>query len=352
MNFKNRLLIGLVKLWNRLQKPHPNPETPKRILIVSTTALGDTLWATPALESLRTSFTNAHVTLLTSSIGEEALRYNPWVDETLILQEPLLFYFFPLWRRLKKKQFDTILLFHASQRLVLPLCALLKAKQILGHEGLYKGLEALLTTRLPVLQEHEIVRRLSLVEAIGAPRVTEKLSFFLQPHEKNPLPPGRWIAIHPGSKDPFKRWSIEHFATAANALRQAGYKILITGSGNERELMETLHQQVPGSMLCNPNGSLRSLALLLAQVELLLSNDTGVVHLACALQIPVLVLYSATDPKLCGPHQAEKGHVIERKPTCDPCLKKRCRRAFCLLQIGAQDVETKALQILKNGKEQ
>lgn len=329
---KNRLILWLVR---KLQQKTKAVST-NRILVLSTTALGDTLWATPALESLRSSFPEAHIAVLTSEIGEQVLRHNPWTDQIYLLKEPLLSRFFSLWRTLRKERFDTVLIFHASQRLALPLAALLGASRIIGTSGINKGLDELLTAPIAPKYQHEIVRRLELVERIGAKRCTEKLSYFIQPEERvAPIPK---IAIHPGSKDAFKRWPPEHFITLGKRLQELGHKILITGTREEWPLMESIARQIPGAELLDPTLSLRAFAAHLEQIQLLISNDTGPVHLACALETPVIALYASTDQALCGPHQAKRAVAIAKRTSCQPCLKRKCQRPFCLLQISPEEV--------------
>lgn len=275
--------------------------------------------------------------MLTSPIGMEVLKHNPHIDQLFLLKKPL-----SLWKTLYRERFDTILLFHASQRFVLPLCALLGADQIIGTAGINKGLDSLLTRALPNHAQHEIVRRLKIAECIGATPSVEKLSFFLQEEELlPPRSPGPWIAIHPGSKDSFKRWPVEKFIDLGRRLKKDfACEVLITGT--EKELMEEIGSQIPGAHIDSPHRSLRSFAALLKQMDLLISNDTGPVHLACALNRAVIAIYVSTDPALCGPHQAERAIAISRRAACDPCLKRKCRQPFCFLQIGVDEVLNQA----------
>ncbi|MGB7978635.1 MAG: glycosyltransferase family 9 protein [Chlamydiales bacterium] len=332
---KNWLLKAIISSIPRYKNKPIN-----RILVIATTALGDTLWATPAIENIRKSLPNCTLSVLTSPIGMEVLKYNPHIDKLFCLKEPLLPRFFSLWRALYRESFDTVLLFHASQRLALPLASLLGASRIIGTAGLSKGLDSLLTEALPNHPEHEIVRRLKISERIGASSSVQTLSFFLQPHEfLPPRSPGPWIALHPGSKDAFKRWPAEKFIELGRRLKAAiPCEILITGTGDERALMENIGRAIPGAEIDQPNRSIREFAALLCQMDLLISNDTGPVHLACALKRPVVAIYSSTDPALCGPHQAERAIAISRKATCSPCLKRKCAQPFCFLQIGVEEV--------------
>ncbi len=343
---KNILIKRVIHLARPLVPKH-NPAS--RILIVSTTALGDTLWATPAIANIRAAHPKAYIACLTSPIGLQVLKHNPHIDQLYLLKEPLFRHFLPLWKTLYKQQFDTILLFHASQRLTLPLCALLGATQIIGTAGINKGLDSLLTHPLPNHQQHEIVRRLKIAEEIDAPTKEETLSFYLQPHELLSPRAGRWIALHPGSKDSFKRWPTQSFIQLGKRLKQTfSCEILITGTQEERPLMEEIQKAIPGAHIDEPNRSLRQFASLLNQMDLLISNDTGPFHLACALNRPVIGIYSSTDPTLCGPHKAPHATVIARRPSCDPCLKRKCRQPFCFLRISPEEVVEAACALLKN----
>ena len=346
---KNKLILTAVKKLKRWISPTLNLGS-KKILVVSSTALGDTLWATPTLFSLRKSFPEAIIAVLTSPIGEQVLRHNPNIDQIFTLQEPMLPRCFQLWRMLNKEQFTDIVILHASQRLMLPLCALLGAQRIIGTSGINKGLDALLTDPVPATGDHEIVRRLKLIEKLGAKTHTEELSFFLQPEEKI-----SWtkhslrVAIHPGSKDGFKRWPAEHFIQVGKELRKQGAEICLTGTVQEIPLLEQIRDAIPDAVICNPTWTLRQFAAHLEHCDLLISNDTGPVHLACALHVPVLAIYSPTNPALCGPHLAKRALALAKPPTCKPCLKRQCQRPFCLLQIGPDEVISAANKMLLNG---
>ncbi len=329
---KNTLILWFVRV---LQRWIPAAKQPGSILVVSTTALGDTLWATPALESLRASFPNGQLVVLTSPVGEQVLRHNPWTNAMYVLKEPVLPKFFSLWKLLRKHQFETVIVLHASQRLIFPLCALLGAKRLVGTAGWNKGLDGLFTDVLPAKKQHEIVRRLELIERVGAKRVSETLSYFIQPEERMP---GNWVILHPGAKDSFRRWPESHFVALGKKLRERGLEVLVTGNKSEEPLVQQICAQIPEAKASDPTLSLRSFAGLLSGAKLVITNDTGPLHLACALRVPVLAVFACTDPALFGPHRAERARVIARRPPCDPCLKRSCQRPFCQLQISPEEV--------------
>ncbi|MEN9654572.1 MAG: hypothetical protein RL235_684 [Chlamydiota bacterium] len=332
----------LIKQCARLL-PTPEKGDPKRFLIVSTTGLGDTLWATPAIASLKESVAGAFVAVLTSPIGQEALQGNPSIDQIHVLQEPLLSRFVRLRRALVRGGYGTVLVFHASQRLTCPLVATIGASQIIGVHGHQKGQEPFLTHELADVPRHEIARRLAIVKAAGGQALHHELAYYGKGRPF--LPAGDWIALHPGSKDGFKRWPQGHFIALGKRLQRAlGCDIAITGGPGEERLMHEIASAIDGAIVVPSHLSLADFAATLRQTRLFVCNDTGPMHLACAIQHPVVGLYAATDPTLCGPYQAKSALLVQGRPSCTPCLRKKCRMPFCMMQIGVDEVFKKIVE--------
>jgi len=175
------------------------------------------------------------------------------------------------------------------------------------------------------------------------------------PHSQRPglcgaQRPGLWVAIHPGSKDAFKRWPAENFASLGRRLKELlPCEILVTGSDAERDLIKQVASQIQGAHIVEPGLSLRKFGALLNQMDLLVTNDTGPLHLATALKRPVLGIYSSTDPALCGPYKTAHSVALSKKPTCRPCLKRSCRSPFCFLQIGVEEAVRMSYELLSGG---
>ena len=360
ISWKNRLITRFVEGFRSHQQKQTecgkdNALSIERVLIVSTTALGDTLWATPAIANVRHHFPKAYLSVLTSPTGQQALQNNPNIDRLYLLKEPMLLRFFALRKQLQKEQFDVALIFHASQRLALPLCSLCGIPRIIGTTGLNKGLDTLLTDPVEPRYEHEIERRLRLCDLLHVERRTETLSYYVQPQERMAsrqqigAAPHPLIAIHPGSKEAFRRWPPRCFAAVGQALQDRfGATIFLTGGPRERPLMNEILSYLPTARIANVGHSIRSLGAHLEQMDLVLSNDTGPLHLACALNRPSVGLYVSTDPCLCGPYKAPRAVAVWRSPTCDPCLKRRCLDPFCFLQISPSEVIDICSDILTN----
>lgn len=348
-SWKNSLIRRLVS-WRR--PPFNSRGEIRRLLIVSTTAMGDTLWATPALANLHLHFPKALITVLTSPIGEQILKFNPNINKLILIKEPLLPRLLSLIKTLRDEKFDAALILHTSQRLILPLCSLSRIPRIIGTKGINKGLDDLLTDPIEPQFEHEIERRQKILDRLNVPSIVRTLSYHVQPSEREaaqqyicralnqPMPrtDKPHVAIHPGSREPFRRWPARCFAAAARALQEKyDCNIFLTGSSSEKKLLHQIQHLVPQARIVS-SPSIRFLGAFLEQMDLVLSNDTGPFHLACALNRPAVGLYVSTDSRLCGPYCAPQAVAISRQPTCEPCLKRRCRDSFCFLQISSQEV--------------
>lgn len=355
---KNILLITFVKVLRYFIKQNV---TRDRFLVISTTGLGDTLWGTPSIRSLREQHPKGYIAVLTSHIGKELLENNPYINDLFLLKKPLITSLISLYSKLKKKKFSCILFFHSSQRIVLPFVYLLGAKKIIGTEGSNKGLDSLMTHLLPKKPQHEIVRRLEIIAAVTRKKPDHhRIEIALnQQDKKNALPlighlldrTQPCILLHPGSKDLFKRWPSSHFIALGNLLStQHKYHIFITGNQSEKELVLQIAANIPNStsLIDLP---LKTFAALIQNMDLMVCNDTGPMHMAFAIKTPTVAIFCPTNPHLCGPYAIKDYTVITKKKTCSPCLQKKCTNPFCMLQIGIQEVYEAVLhQLCKSEK--
>lgn len=354
MSWKNRLVKMLLWIFNPEATRLRHPSKPNRFLIVSTTGLGDTIWATPAIRALRQSFPDATISVLTSSIGAQVLEHNKHIDEVFILGNSVFSSLFRFFRTLKKSSFDAVLVFHISQRLILPFCALLEAPQMIGTKGINKDLDFLFTKTLDKTYQHEIVRRLDIVKAIGAHisdysmemtiRKEEDMEVkrFLNSHgipDHIPL-----VGIHPGAKNTFKQWPKQFFIEVGKRLIQhLGAQIIVSGDHSEALLVLDVASKIPGAIPIAGELNLSTFAALLKKMHVFITNDTGPMHMAFATNTPTVAIFGPTDPNLCGPFHIKGATVLAASKTCTPCLKKNCAEPFCLLGVGPTAVYDAAI---------
>jgi len=159
--------------------------------------------------------------------------------------------------------------------------------------------------------EHEIRRLLKLMEHLGIPSAGEDLEFPLTHsdyHEAQQiaaaggLRSGHFACLHAGARDPKRRWPIDNFVQVAEALVARGLRVVLTGTSDEADQAAVLRSRLGDSCLdLTGKTSLGGLGALLKKARLLVANDTGISHLAAALQVPSIVIFSASDPRRWAP---------------------------------------------------
>jgi len=331
---KNSLFRLLLALIPKRKFQRKNQE---RLLVVSTTGLGDSLWGSPAIKALRKKHPKGYIALLTSPIGEQVFKNNPHLDELFTIKRLSFFSSFRLLFLLRKRQFDTAYIFHFSQRPVLPIVSLAGPSKIIGTLGINKGLDWLLTTSIKQKNLHEIERRLELVDCLNA---CPKLEIFLTKEEKklsfdDLLKASLLIGMHPGAKNRFKQWNPNHFIALGKKLfKEKKATTIITGNVSETLLAQEIAKEIPGAISLAGKLSLRALAAVIEKFDLFITNDTGPMHLSFALEIPTFCLFAPTDPLLCGPYKTKRSYLIQRSRCCAPCMQKKCASPFCMEQIS------------------
>ena len=345
----------------------------RRILCVRLDALGDVLMTTPALAALKESVSGRHLTLLTSSAGAAVAPLLPLVDETIAYDPPWM-KATPqrassaedreLIERLRGERFDAAVIFTVYSQNPLPaalLCYLAEIPLRLAHarENPYQ----LLTTWIPEpepqqLVRHEAQRQLDLVACVGAMTRDTRLTVRV-PQEAKAAVSRRlaaegieleapWIVIHPGASASSRRYPAEHFARAAGKLAsEHGHQLIFTGSAGERELVESIREAV-GERTWSLAGetSLEELAAVLALAPLLISNNTGPVHLAAAVGTPVVDLYALTNMQH-APWQVPHELLFHEVP-CRNCYQSVCplEHHDCLRRVSPTAVVDAALRLL------
>ena len=147
------------------------------------------------------------------------------------------------------------------------------------------------------------------------------------------------IAINPGGRWETKRWPMEKYATLIDRLQKDhDVKIVLLGDKNDAMIAEQLMDLSKGEAI-NFAGktTLRELTALLAKCSFLITNDSGPMHLADHLGIPLVAIFGPTDPRKTGP-VGEKSVIVRGRETCSPCFKRRCGNLKCMESVSVDDV--------------
>ena len=290
--------------------------------------------------------------VVTSPLGKEVLQNNPYIDQLHVIRDPIFFQLYKLYKTLYPYRFGTAIFFHSSQRALLPLVSMLGIPSIIGNVGMHKGLDNLLSHPIHrINHHHEIQRRLALLKPLGVHRKESALEIHLSKEEYTlpaRLETGDWIILHPGASHTFKQWSESSYLELGRALgSELQLQIAITGNTQEAALCSRIAGAIPGAVSLAGEITLRTFAAFCAKAKLLITNDTGPMHLAFAQNLPTIAIFSPTDPKFCGPYKIDYARPLYVQKTCFPCLGKKCRSPLCLLQISPREVIVLAKKMIR-----
>ncbi len=362
------LLLGLVR---RLRVPRPFPSEVGHVVLAKLWGIGNLAMVLPYVAAVRRSFPGARVTFLTLERNRPLLQGQPGIDAILTLRDhglvaPLADVF-KLARRLRRERVDLFVDFEQFLRVAGLLARLAGARFQVGFDTPGQGRASLYDATVPCLGDrHMALGFAELVRAAGVPTdgcASHEIAVLPAADVRllarlDDEPPQPWIVLHPGSGDNFpgRRWPIERFAeTGARLVALHGGTLLLTGSAAEAPLVREL-----GAELAARDASFRDLCgaldlpmlvALLARAELLVSNDTGPVHLASAVRTPVVALYGPNSPRLYGPLGADH-RALYRPLPCSPCLtnqngkSSRCTLPLCIRRIPTEDAVAAADELL------
>ena len=343
------------------------------VLAVRLDTLGDVVMTTPALRALRTARPDRRVTLLTSSAGAEAARLVSDVDDVIVYDAPWLKATTSradsaadraMADRLRLLRFDGAVIFTVYSQNPLPaamLCFLADIPLRLAHcrENPYQLLTDWVSDPEPDrLVRHEVRRQLDLVETIGCRTDDERLSLRVTEDHRRSVRglldaagidrQREWVVVHPGARAASRRYPPESFASACRRLvAERGCQVVFTGEASERTLIAAIRaaSDAPSISLAGELG-LVELAALLADASLLISNNTGPVHVAAAVGTPVVDLYALTNPQ--HTPWAVAHRVLSHDVPCKYCYRSVCPAGHheCLRGIPPAAVVSAAHELL------
>lgn len=335
------------------------------ILIVKTSAIGDVTHTLPALNALRKKYPEARITWLVEEAAAEVIKGHKALDRMLVSgrkkwsRELLGPKFFKVlgeaWRfirELRDTRYDLLIDFQGLLKSGI-FVALARAERKVGYG---KGMDhaecswIFLNEQIPAVDMniHALDRELMLLKAIGVECDEVRFDFPIGESDTERVaeqlrvagiePEDHLVTINPQATWPTKLWDNDKFAAVARALLDQGIRIVFTGGPSEKQEIDDLLSR-SGIRALNLAGktSLKELAALYQRADLLITTDTGPMHIAAAVGTLVVAVFGPTAPWRTGPYGS--GHQLIRvELQCSPCFKKECVDKKCMQMISVEQV--------------
>lgn len=312
-----------------------------RALLISLSNIGDAILTTPVLEAIHRRWPGAAVTLLVGPRAAPLFDRDPRVTQVVPYDRAL-----PWWRQLRlvaqlrRQRFDLVVDLRHS---LLPL--LVGARQ---RSRLIRPLPA---------PGHRVSAHLEVLRPMGIPTDGAVPRLFVSPEDEvvvrqwlADLPPELpLVAVAPGARSHLKRWTAQGFAAVCDALIECdGVQLIFVGDADDRPVAE----QVIAAMRQQPLNltgmtTLRQLAALFRRMRLVLTNDSACLHLACAMQTPVVAIFGPTDPVEYGP-TGPRGRVVRLGLVCSPCERALCPYGHeCMTLLPPREVLSAVRSVIR-----
>ena len=341
------------------------PEHIQRLLIRSTNWIGDAVMTTPAVRAIRKRFPNTHVSLLAKPWVVPVFENSEHIDRLLIYDDEGrhkgIFGKFRLARDLKKYHFDAaILLQNAFEAALITFLAGIPIRIGYNTDARQLLLTHAISCTNEIKKEHQTKYYLNILSGIGMDAGDRDLYLRLRQQdrlqaEKTLMKQGisgdfKWVGINPSATfGPAKQWPIDRYARLADLiLEHTNARIIVFGGPQDRRLGKDISRKMRHRPIdLSGRTTLGEAMALIERCALFITNDSGLMHVAAALDVPLIAIFGSTNSTTTGP-LSSNSRVVQVPMECSPCLKPECPKGHlnCMDQICVDMIFDVAKEIL------
>ncbi len=332
-----------------------------RILIRGPNWVGDAVLAIPAIKAVRAHFPQSEITLLVRPWVAGLFTSAPFVDAVWSEARPEgAGQWLRITRDIRARRFDLALLLPNSFESAL-MVFLGRVPQRVGYA--VDGRRWMLTNAVVTPDEarHQVHYYLDLVKALPAPAAdppsiaieasAEERADARKLLAEEGIPAGApFLVLNPGAAyGSAKRWYEDRFAEVAAAVtRELNWRAAVVGSEAERPIAEQIRERMQGgAAVLSGRTSLETLMGVLAESSLMITNDSGPMHVAAALGVPTVAVFGPTDDRVTSPW-GPRTRIVKYSVECSPCLLRECPIDHrCMKGVKVEDVCRAALELVR-----
>lgn len=345
-----------------------------RILIVRLSAIGDVVHAIPVLVALRHRFPRSFIAWVVEEKSKDVVEGHPMLNELIVFRKAewktdltrhrdfglALRRLRGFARELRFRRFDLAIDLQGLQRSGL-ITYFSGAPVRVGFADAREYSHIFYNLKIPAPGNLHVVERYFLAaKFLGAEEERPRFVLLVAAKEqrfardflsKRRRPRAPLVGIFPSASLPHKRWAPRGFAELSDLIQETlGAEVLLIGGKYEKEITAAIrrHTQRP-LLLAGGEVSIKQMAALISRCDLFIGNDSGALHIAVALGVPVIGLYGPYDPRHTGPY-AESSEVIYHRYPCSPCIRHPiCQNFDCMREITVGEVLAAAQRLLSRG---
>jgi lipopolysaccharide heptosyltransferase I len=326
-------------------------------LIIKPSSLGDVTHALPILRLLRRRYPNAKISWLVAPYCSGLLEGHPDLDEVILFDRRR---FGTAWknpsagldlirfkRDLRRRRFDWVIdlqgLFRSGW-----LAWLTRAPVRIGFANAREFSWLFYTHRIPIntLEQHAVDRYLRIAQAAGCADEPIEFPFAVSDSDRSSVAQmtghDPYAVLLPGANWPTKRWPVENYQALVDPIRQRfNLRSIVAGGPDTIELANS----IPSALNLAGKTTLPQLVALLERATLVIANDSGPMHIAAALNKPLVTIFGPTNPIRTGPY-SRPDSVVRVDIPCSPCYSRKCSHTSCLRWLGIEPVLATAAEQL------
>ena len=326
-------------------------KNPQKILIVKPSSLGDVVHSLPFLNAMKTCFPEAEIHWVIAKGLEGLLDGNLMIKMLWVINKDAwkkidnakntVTEIKNLFKGLKKEKFDLIIDLQGLLRSGI-ITSATRAPVRIGFQEAREGSRFFYTHKVKGGKDiHAVDRYLKIASFLGCDVSRVSFSFSLESSSTINSQlltlnlPKAYAVLVPGARWKTKRWPSEKFGELASRLP---VQSVIVGSKADKDIADLIVSRSEGKAVSLAGKtSLKELIAVMRKAKFVICNDSGPMHIAAALGIPVYAIFGPTDPRRTGPYG--KGHTIIRaEEPCAPCFKKTCEDVKCLEGLSVDKV--------------
>ncbi|MBU2699030.1 lipopolysaccharide heptosyltransferase II [Sporomusaceae bacterium BoRhaA] len=327
-----------------------------KILVVNLMYIGDLLFATPFLRSLRQHYPEVQISLLVDEKNADVVRFNPNISEIIFIDKKgyhgKIQNFSRLIGNLRRRNYDLVINLHRNERSS-ALAAFSGGKRIIGFSkpGFSLFFDKVVEERKDI---HQAQAYLEILKSVDIPIVDCGLEMWVD-EKSTQAAAAMWqqafrqadgsypvIGLNTGGSWPTKRWTADGFAQLADQLLDKGYGVCFFGGSMDRQDVDVILQKVervasPRIAIFTGKTTLLEMAALVKKCAVVVTGDSGPMHIAVSQRVPVITLFGPSDPVRYAPYQQQDAVILSARD-CLRCGLHECQGHECMKEIGVDEV--------------